>query len=593
MKKNITNRKRSAQQGQAVITAVIFFLVISIITMVAVATPVANQIRGSADFIQSKQGYIAAEAVNEDALYRLNKGKTLPTTMVLPFSTATSSATVTDVGGAKQIVSIGNVGYFQRQAKTTFSQGAGVSFSYGLQVGNGGYTMSGGAGINGNVYSNGDIVGSGGPYITGTAIVANVSSPTADQSNTGSTTPLYSMLIGDTSATQDFTQAFTVSTTSPVTEVSLYIKKNGSPSNATVQIMTNNSGQPSTTVLTSIALSASSVTTSYGWIRVAFATNPSLVVGTTYWLVVNGSNGTANNYQIAATDATYGVGNALRGTIGGTWSAPAPTSTLDAYFNLYLGGDTGSISGVTIGSGGVGNAQAHTVTGSTVAGTIYCQVGSGNNKACDTSQADPSPTSFPVSDANIAQWESDATDGGTRTGNWTIGGSTATSSGPMKIVGDLTVNAGGTLTVTGTLYITGNLSVSGGGKIVLNSSYGGGSGVIVVDGQISLTGGGQVQGSGTTGSYVLLLTNSSCPSGSGCGSSNAIEAGGGTGSVVLNAQNGTINFSGGTAAKAAVAKRMIMGGGTTITYDSGLASMSFTSGPSGAWNVDSWKEVSQ
>ena len=582
-----------SQEGQAVITSVIFFLTISMVVMAAIATPIASQIRASADFLQSKQGYLAAEAANEDAFYRLNRGRTLPATFVLPFTDSTSSATVTDVGSAKQIVSLGNAGSFTRTAKTQFSSGIGASFSYGLQVGNGGYLMSGSAGINGNVYSNGDIVGSGGPYITGSAIVATVSNPVADQSNTGSTTPSYSISFGTTTATQDLAESFKVSTTTTITEVSLYIKKTNSPSNATVRIMTDNAGKPSSTSLTTGTLSAASLTTSYGWVTVSFASNPSLTVGTTYWLVVDTTVSASAPYTIASTNNTYTNGSSSIGTVGGTWSNLTPISTLDMYFNLYVGGDQGSISGVTIGSGGVGDAQAHSVSNSTVAGTIYCQIGTSNNKLCDTSRADPSPQSFPVSQSNINAWEDEALAGGSVVGPLSYGGSTATSTGPKKIIGNLTVNAGAVLTVNGTLYITGNLNVSGGGKILLSSSYGASSGVIVVDGTISLSGGGQVLGSGTTGSYVLLLTNSTCPTGAGCGGLNAIEAGGGTGAVVLNAQNGTINFSGGTAAKAAVAYKMIMGGGTTITYDSGLASMNFSSGPSGAWNVDSWKEVSQ
>lgn len=589
---NMKKNPKYYQGGQAIITAVVFFLLISIVVMMAITTPIAGQIRSASEFILSKKSYVAAEAINEDALYRLNRGKTLPSTLTLPFTDMVVNAVITNTGDAIEIIATGDFASLTRVIRTVFSKGVGVSFNYALQTGNGGVSMAGGSGIYGNMYSNGDITGSGGVFVTGTAIAANISSPLADQSNTGSTTPPYSITFGNVSATQDFAQSFKTSTTTTVTEASFYIKKNGTPANATVKVMTDNAGKPSTTALASATLNASTVTTLYGWNTVAFSTNPTLTASTTYWLVVDASNGNTNTYTIGATNNTYANGLVKLGS-GSTWNNLAPTSTLDSYFNLYLGGDTGLINGITIGTGGVGNALAHTVTNSSIAGTLYCQVGSGNNKSCNTSLADPSPQAMPVSDANIQTWKDEASAGTVRNSSWTIGGSTATSTGPSKIIGNLTVNGGGVLTITGTVYVTGNVTVEGGGKIKLASGYGSNSAVIVSDGVVKLQGGGAIEGSGNSNSYVLLLTTSSCPSGAGCGGDDAIEAGGGSGSVILNAQNGTINFSGGTAAKSAVGKRMVMTGGATITYDTGLTDVNFVSGPAGSWGVDSWKEVAQ
>ena len=50
-------------------------------------------------------------------------------------------------------------------------------------------------------------------------------------------------------------------------------------------------------------------------------------------------------------------------------------------------------------------------------------------------------------------------------------------------------------------------------------------------------------------------------------------------------------FSGGAQAKQATANKIIMDGGTTVNYESGLSNPNFTSGPSGAWVIDAWKEV--
>ncbi len=580
-----TTRTKPQSAGFAIVTVLLFFLVISIVILTGITTPLAYQIRNSSDLLSARQGFIAAESLNEDGLYRLNTGHILPANIVLPFTSATATASVTDVGGVKQITAQGLSGSFTRTSRAEFSLGNGASFNYGLQTGVGGVQMSGGAIIYGNVYANGDITGSGGPIISGSAISASISNPVPDQLNEGSTTPSYSITFATTSAREDFAQAFQVATTSQITEVSLYIKKFGAPSNATVRIVTNSGGSPSNSTLASATLSASLVATStYGWVTLAFTTPVSLSLSTTYWLVIDAGNSSTNYYIMAATSNTYANGDAKVGRMNSSWVATSPT-TLEGYFKLFVGGDRGLIDGITIGSGGVGNATAYTVNNSTVADIIYCTEGSGNNKSCNTSYVDPSQSTLPVSDANITDWKADGSSGATRS-SWSIGGSTATSTGgAMKINGDLTVNGGGVLTIDGTLYITGNLNLSGGGQIKLGSGYGNTSGIIILDGTASLSGGGNLAGNGNPGSYVLLVTTNT--------GSNAIDASGGTGSVVLIAPYGTVSFSGGTGAKSVVAKQMVMNGGATLTYDSGLADLTFSSGPSGAWNVESWQEVSE
>lgn len=600
------------QKGAAMITAVIFFLSISIIILIAMASPVAIQVRTTADFLQSKQGYIAADTLNEEALYRLNKGRTLPSNLVLSFSGATSTALITDIGGAKQIISTGVAGSFSRLSKSIFSQDTGVSINYGLQVGNGGLVMSGSSRINGNVYANGNISASGSCQITGSAVAAVATTEFADQENSTSGTPAVNTVFGTTSASQDAAQSFTVSTTTAVAEVSFYIKKTGSPANATVKLVSNNSGNPSTTVLASGTLSASQVTTSYGWVDVGFTTNPSLTPGTTYWVVIDvTSNSTINYYTLATTNTnSYANGQLKRGSSGGTWTIP--DSSHDGFFKVYVGG-VSSISGVIVGSGGVGDANAFTVVNSTISGNLYCQVGSGNNKTCNTAQPTASFLSFPFSSANIDEWKSEAVSSNVYNGNLTIGSSVSTTTsslvvngdltvggsanvtfgGPIKVNGNFDLGSSGNVTLGGTMYVTGDLTVSGSAQLRLASSYGASSGMIVVDGKVDLGSSGGVSGSGTTGSYIVIVSNSSCGGTTSCSGAYAINVTGSAGAVVLLTQNGGINFGGSAGAKAAVGYLMNMSGSVTLTYESGLADINFSSGPSGTWNVDSWQEISQ
>ena len=217
-------------------------------------------------------------------------------------------------------------------------------------------------------------------------------------------------------------------------------------------------------------------------------------------------------------------------------------------------------------------------------GKLYCRVGSSNNKACDTSQADPSPTTMPLSDSNIQAWKDDAVAGGTITGNYHVDWRNGTL-GPKKITGNLLVDGGGTLTVSGTLWVQGTVTVTGGGIVRLASSYGANDGAIVSDGTVTVNGGGTFYGSGTNGSYPFLITTSSCPAESCCNGANAVTLSGGAGTVAIVAQNGTASIDGGSALKEVTAQQIVMGGGATLSYDSGLISTNFSSGPGGSWTM--------
>ncbi|PIR68894.1 hypothetical protein COU48_01615, partial [Candidatus Nomurabacteria bacterium CG10_big_fil_rev_8_21_14_0_10_03_31_7] len=311
-----------------------------------------------------------------------------------------------------------------------------------------------------------------------------------------------------------------------------------------------------------------------------------LNVDITYWLVIDASTSSTKYYTIGASNGGYADGFGRIGKMGGTWNNTTP-SGLDYYFSIYLGGVNGLIAS-TSGSqwnqlhiGTIsGSAQANTVNYTNSTGNIYCQTGTGNNKPC-TQQPDPSYVAFPVSDANVAQWKTEAEAGGVYNGNYSVGWAGA-SLGPKKIVGNLTVGGGGILTVTGTLLVTGSISLSGGGQIKLSPSYGTNDGVIVSDGTISITGGANATGSGVEGSYIMMLTTSFL--------SNAATIEGGAGAVIIYAPNGTIEIEGGASLKEAVGYKIEIEGGSSLTYESGLTNNNFSSGPSGSWAVESWGE---
>ncbi len=586
-KTHSSQNKYPREHGQVVMMAVFIFLTLSLVVIIGIAVPISAQIRNSNSVIQTKKSLIAADSLSEEALYRLNTGRALPATLVLSLNSATSTAVISDVGGAKQIISSGVSGSFQRNAKALFISGGGISFNYGLQVGNGGLIMSGGPTVYGPVYANGDIIGNGGSTITDSAISASSFVVDADtQNDDGETSPASFQTVGTGAGVQTIAQSFTVSTTTPVTSIDFLVKKTGAPANATMRVYNDDDGNVDNTQIgESGSLSASLInTSSYTWVKVYPYAPIALTPGTTYWITFQYS-GNASNYYTFATNNIFTEGAMkLKNSSGGYYN-PSP-SNLDMYFRVFTGG-VSTISGMTI----EGYANAGIVNDSTVNGDLYCQVGSSNNKVCNTSQPIPVSIPSPLTTATIDGWKAAASSGTIRNSSWNLSGDTATSTpGPMKIIGDLSVSSGATLTVNGPLYVTGTISVGGNSKIQLGPGYGAGDEKIIAQ-YVRLTGGGQVLGNGISGNYVVLVVDGfDCPSGCN-GSDYVISTSGGTASIALIAPNGSVHFTGGTTAKSIIAKTIIMDGGSTLRYESGLSNMTFTNASSTSWNVASWKEI--
>jgi hypothetical protein len=590
------NKKIHTQKGQVIIINTLLFFALSVAIIFAVTSPVISSFQITKSFLKSKQAFMVANSASNEALYKLNTNKDLAGAEIVNLAQGTATISVADVSGGKRILIESDVDSYQRNYELNVAIDNGVSFNYGVQSGQGGFNMSGSAGIIGNIYSNGNVVGSGGPYVTGSAIAANISDPVIVASNnSGTIDPPQQVNFGGNTTPQDFGQSFTIATSTPVSSIRILIKKSGTAwmNNITMRITSDNAGKPSKTTLAQATISAATVSSSFNYLTVPLSSTISLTPGTTYWIVFDTATTWGQFYSLGANTGEYVTGISKTGTWasnnGGTWNNTNP-NTLDAYFDINVGGSTGLIQGVTVGSSGQGDAWAFQVNNSTVAGTIYCQAGSGNNKTCNTTRPNPVQQPWPISDGNIQDWKAEAALGGA-TSTISLGGSTIRTIGPIKINGDLSVGAGSILNINGTVHVTGNVSVSGGGIIRINPTLGAQSAVIVADGRVSAGGGGQFQGSGSTGSYILLITTSTCPSGTGCSGDSAIEVSGGTGAVVLNAQKGTIEFSGGAQARQATANQIIMSGGTTVTYESGLQNPNFTSGPSGSYTIGSWKEV--
>lgn len=487
----------------------------------------------------------------------------------------------------------------------TVAKGAGMSFNYGIQAGEGGFELSGGSRINGSVYSNGNITMTGGNTITGDVRIAGGTQPTADQQADCASPNCLDYQFGKSISGEnrlDVAQSFRPNQTGVLNKVALNLKKYGTPVNASIKITEDTAGKPNKNrVLSTGTLNASLVTSQYGFVEIVFATPVSLTANATYWIVIDTLSNTTNNYWSWQQDS---LGSYTRG--GPAWSAnweagnPVWTNVAgDFGFKTYMGGVATYIRG----DGGntvSGNVYANTLLAGNVGAlniskdAYYQYVDSGvrvrgnscsNNIYCHPGSTDPLPQPMPISESNIAEWKAAAEAGGTVTGNQTLGWNCTQVWGQFpakKFVGNVTVSSSCNIEFLSPIYITGTLTIDSGGRVRLPAAYGEQSGVIVVDGRVIMSGAGTVNGSGNPSSNMLVLSNyvTTAPN-----NLTAISSGGGTSSSILYAINGNIELSGSADLNQITAKKVILSGGAEISYDSGVTTPFFSSGPSGSYSA--------
>ncbi|OGZ35134.1 MAG: hypothetical protein A3A94_00630 [Candidatus Portnoybacteria bacterium RIFCSPLOWO2_01_FULL_43_11] len=160
-------------KGQAVIMVVIFFLFISIAIIFGFVGPVIGEVKNARDLIVSKKSYFLAEAGIEDLSYRLKIGRQYSANESLNIDGFSTAITIADLSeDEKEIISTADVLNLIRKVKIKLTIDSGVSFHYGVQVGDGGLVMKNDALVSGNVYSNGLIGGFNDNLVKGDVISA-------------------------------------------------------------------------------------------------------------------------------------------------------------------------------------------------------------------------------------------------------------------------------------------------------------------------------------------------------------------------------------------------------------------------------------
>lgn len=314
---------------------------------------------------------------------------------------------------------------------------------------------------------------------------------------------------------------------------------------------------------------------------VVYRLKTAMNVGTSETLSLGGNSVTTVTTDVSGGKEVVAIGDAL--------SAVRKVET-----HLIIGDGVAFNYGIQVGQGGI---QIDNNAG--VNGNVYSNGNiSGNNGAFITgdalavgsvsgvnvggiTQTGVSSQNFPIATALIDEWKADALSGGT-VGNQNLSG-TNNSLGPKKVNGSLNLSNNGKLTVTGTLWITGNMVIDNNAEVALSVGYGAGDGVIVVDGNVTLSNGASFSGSGTSGSYIMILSTSN--------SGSAITLSNNAGAVILYAPNGTVELDNGAEVNQITAKTIELSNNATITYEQGLIDAAFTNGPSGGYDIQSWKEV--
>lgn len=205
----------------------------------------------------------------------------------------------------------------------------------------------------------------------------------------------------------------------------------------------------------------------------------------------------------------------------------------------------------------------------------------------------PSPNlpalAMPISDSQINQWKTDAAAGGTITGDYNV--TSNVSLGPKKITGDLNLDSNNkTLTVTGIIYVQDDISISNGSTIKCDPSYGTNSCIVMADGEIHLSNNGVLSGSGTAGSFLMLLSTAS----GGGHHGSAIDLHNNASGAIFYAGNGMIYLHNNVTVTNLVANKIHLENGAKIIYDTLLQNVNFPpsgGGGGGSSDVKYWREA--
>ncbi len=215
----------------------------------------------------------------------------------------------------------------------------------------------------------------------------------------------------------------------------------------------------------------------------------------------------------------------------------------------------------------------------------------------------PAPSDLPsipfsISDAQIDEWKTQAEAGGVHTSPCPYELSSGTAVlGPLKISCDLVLQNSARVVVTGPLWVVGTINLKNNAVIELDSLYGNKSEIAIADNpsnrtsssKIVVQNGAQARGSGSEGSYLLLISqNNSSESG---GNEAAINQKNSASGSLYYAPHGEILIENPSTLKEVTGYKIHLKNSATLTYESDLMNIKFSSGAVGGFDIRSWQEV--
>lgn len=256
--------------------------------------------------------------------------------------------------------------------------------------------------------------------------------------------------------------------------------------------------------------------------------------------------------------------------------------------------------GLVDGIHATGTVYAHTIRNSLIEGDAYYQTITNTivQGQSHPGSPDQATSSLPISDEIIEEWQAGALAGGVISTPCPYIINTTKTIGPVKINCNLEISGNPTVTIAGPIWVSGNITIKNNPVIKVASAIGGQSVALIADNQsnrltsskISLNNGAQFQGSGSAGSYVLLVSqNNSAESG---GNERAIDVDNTvSGDLLLYSGHGEVGLDNSDELKQITGYRIRLRNSAEVEYELGIASLLFTSGPGGTWRIIDWFET--
>lgn len=321
------------------------------------------------------------------------------------------------------------------------------------------------------------------------------------------------------------------------------------------------------------------------------------------------TGGSAFNYGLQA--GVGGIQLSNSSSIVGNVYANGPVigqGSATVYGDIISAGPTGLIQDIYA----TGSVRANTIDNIEADGDAYYNVALNMNPGdiagtAYTPAVNQSTTTFPISTTTIEEWKDAIINYGTiispsdpscSSGTYTIDSSITI--GFMKIECDLDVRSTGpgvTLTVDGPVWVEGDLSFTQGPVVRVHPSLGRRSVQFIVDNpadritssRIEIRNATDFLGSGDSRSYILLLSeNESARLG---GSDIALDVGQkADGAVVAYTNNGRVSIGNNIDLRSVTGYQLDISNGSSVTYETGLTSLLFTSGPGGGYTLTEWRQ---